>query len=547
MRSSPPGGRYLQTLGPECSSSKALSAPTSVAVDAHGDVWVLDSGDDRVVEYNSEGECALAFGAKGTAPGQFEKPSAIAIDRVGHLWIADTGNHRIQELSVSGEPLAQFGAKGSGEVQFEGGPTSLAFDAEGNIWASDPGNYRVQEVTPRGGFIRAVGGHGSGEGQFSGGPGALAVDPVGQLWIDDPGDDRVEGFSEEGAYLGSLGSPGSGPGQLSGPSGAALDPTGDLYVSDAPDGRVEKFEPALGAGAAHTTRTVYYSAAADPAAPACGGHAEWAGLACQSGPLAQPETTGVANLPVTTATYDLLDQPAAVSQAVSTQGNLVPDPSFESGLAGWSSAGPWLGGAAKLTKASVAESGNSSLAIAATGSVADEGADASIPGLFRAGVSYTASLYVEGTGGGTLQLLLGDPITEDGSENGAVSVGSTWTRFSVTWTPKVSTDYAQVALRDPQASALSWNVDAVQVTASPAAVTYTDGSQSGASWAGKANESTTLASAATRTITYSYGTSGRLLNTSVGSSVGTAVAPSTYEYNATSGLLAKVSGNKKVG
>ena len=541
-------GRYLQTFGPECAVSKALSTPVDVEVDAHGNVWVLDSGTDRVVEYNNQDECVASIGAKGSAPGQLENPSALTLDYSGHLWIADTGNHRIQELSTTGEPLAQFGTKGTGEVQFEAGPTSIALDAQGNVWASDPGNYRLQELSPAGGFIRAIGSKGSGPGQFASGPGAVAVDPQGQVWALDPGGDRVEGFTEEGKYLGAVGSQGTGAGQLENPSGAALDAAGDLYVSDAGNSRVQKFQPTLGAPGAHVTHTIYYTAEANSTVPACGGHAEYAGLPCQSGPLEQPETTGVANLPVTTASYDLLDQPATVTQTISTQGNLVPDPSFENGLGGWSAAGSqWVKGGAKLTKASVAEVGKASLAVTTAGAAADEGAAAVIPGTFRAGVSYTASLYVESGAASSLQLVFGDPAFEEGAENSEVTTSGTWTRYSVTWTPKATTDYAQVVIRDSQPGAVTWNVDAVQVTASPATVPYTDGDQPGASWAGKAGESVTLVSSNTRAISYSYDTSGRLLNTSVGSNVGAAVAPTTYEYNTVSGLLATVTANVKGG
>ncbi len=542
-------GRYLQSFAAEC-ASKPLSGPSGVAVDGHGDVWVLDAGNDRVVEYNVKDECVSAFGGKGHSPGQLEAPSAITLDSAGHVWVADTGNHRIQEFSTTGEPLAAFGSKGSGEAQFEAGPTAVAVNAQGDIWASDPGNYRVQELGPEGHFLRAIGSHGAGNEQFAAGPGALALSPQGQLWVADPGDDRIEGFGEEGShYLGSSGREGTGNAQFKNPTGVALDPAGELYVTDSANARVQKLQGQVGAPGAHTTQTVYYTAEANASVPACGKHAEWAGLVCETAPQAQPETTGVPNLPVTTATYNLLDEPTEIEQMFSTQANLVPNPSFENGLSGWSTVSSgWVSKGAKLTKASSGESGKSSLEVTSTGAATDEGVGAVIPGLFRAGVSYTASLYVHAASSSpSLQLLFGDPADEEGAENTEVAAGASWARFSVKWTPNTTSDYAQVVLRSAKATPASWLVDAVQVTATPTTVPYTDGEQSGSYWAGGTGESATLTNSFTRTLTYSYNTAGRLEASSVTSNVGAAVSPTTYKYNTENGLLAEVTQNEKKG
>jgi RHS repeat-associated protein len=57
-------------------------------------------------------------------------------------------------------------------------------------------------------------------------------------------------------------------------------------------------------GGAGDTQTVYYTAGTNPAVAACGNKPEWANLTCQTGPAAQPGTSGLPSLPVTTYTYD---------------------------------------------------------------------------------------------------------------------------------------------------------------------------------------------------------------------------------------------------
>ncbi len=541
-------GAYQRSFGPACSqtSGTPLSAPAGVALDSQGNVWVLDTGNDRVVEYSSEGVCLAVYGQKGTAAGQFEAPQGIAVDQFGNLWVADTGNKRIQEISSStGKSLLTFGAKGSGEGQFEGGPTAIAVDAQGDVWASDTGNYRLQEFSTQGKFVRAVGSKGSGESQFGTGPAGIAVNPQGsQLSVLDPGNARVETFDSEGHYTGRAGSEGTGRLQFKSPIGAALDATGDLYVVDSGNARVQELRPASSPLGAHTTKTVNYTAAANSTVPACGLHPEWAGLPCQVGPLAQPETTGVSNLPVSTIAYSFFDEPQEVTQVFSSQANMVTNPSLESALAGWSATpNMWVASGAKLAKASVGESGKASLEISGAGN-ANEGAETVVPGIFKARVSYTASIYVEGAKAASgLQLRLGNPVTNDSAVNGEVSLGATWTRYSVTWTPVRTTNYAILALTNPHTGALAWDADAAQVTVSPKAVAYTDGEQAGSSWAGKAGESATLQPTNTRTQTYSYDSSGRLKSAGMSANFGTALPSTTYEYSLTNGLLTNVIAN----
>jgi RHS repeat-associated protein len=67
---------------------------------------------------------------------------------------------------------------------------------------------------------------------------------------------------------------------------------------------------------AQTTLTVYYSAAANATYPACGGHAEWANLPCQSRPAAQPGTTDMPDLPVVTLTYTAFNMPRTKTETV---------------------------------------------------------------------------------------------------------------------------------------------------------------------------------------------------------------------------------------
>jgi tripartite motif-containing protein 71 len=69
----------------------------------------------------------------------------IEVDSKGSVWVGDQNNNRIQQFNLNGEYVAQFGTAGSGQGQFNfGWPMGIASDGNGNLWIADTGNHRVQ-------------------------------------------------------------------------------------------------------------------------------------------------------------------------------------------------------------------------------------------------------------------------------------------------------------------------------------------------------------------------------------------------------------------
>ncbi|MEB3187172.1 MAG: carboxypeptidase regulatory-like domain-containing protein [bacterium] len=82
--------------------------PTDIAVDnRNGDFYVVDSGNNRVIRYSSQGTYLSEFGGMGPAPGQFNQPTGVTIDADGNVYVSDTQNNRIQKFSPS--PIRQPG------------------------------------------------------------------------------------------------------------------------------------------------------------------------------------------------------------------------------------------------------------------------------------------------------------------------------------------------------------------------------------------------------------------------------------------------------
>lgn len=74
----------------------AFSSPLDMAVDAVGDILILDSGNQRIQVFGPDGKYMRTVGRRGQGPGEFETLSSIDIDRQGNIHILDSAQRRIQ-------------------------------------------------------------------------------------------------------------------------------------------------------------------------------------------------------------------------------------------------------------------------------------------------------------------------------------------------------------------------------------------------------------------------------------------------------------------
>jgi YD repeat-containing protein len=240
----PQAPTYASSFGASGSGDGQLKSPGDVAVDAQGNLWVVDRANNRIQKFSPKGQFLAKFGTFGTGDGQFNRPTAIAIAANGDLLVTDAGNTRVQRFSSSGAYLSKFGAKGTGNGQFSGaGPEGIAIDASGNIWVSDTGAGRLQKFSSAGAFVKVVGSKGSGSGQL-GEPTGIAIDAGNNVWVTDWLNNRLSVFNNNGEYLSQVGSAGTGNGQFNRPDGIDIDSHGNVWVGDQNNRRVQQFDVA---------------------------------------------------------------------------------------------------------------------------------------------------------------------------------------------------------------------------------------------------------------------------------------------------------------
>ncbi len=148
--------QILSTWGTQGSEEGQFSSPEGIAINASGDVFVVDTGNNRVQVFNSTGTFVREWGIVGIEDGQFQAPHGIALDKYGRVYIVDTGNNRIQVFSSTGQFLQKWGSLGTGNSQFNM-PWGIAIDTDEHVYVTDTNNDRIQAFSLDGSFWRLWG------------------------------------------------------------------------------------------------------------------------------------------------------------------------------------------------------------------------------------------------------------------------------------------------------------------------------------------------------------------------------------------------------
>ncbi len=247
-------GQYILQWGTQGTGNGQFQAPGfligdlkgGIAVDSTGNVYVVDTGNNRVQKFNSQGGYVTQWGTLGTGNGQFSGPGGIAVDSTGNVYVVDRFNNRIQKFTSSGSYVSQFSTGSSAQGQFSN-PTGVDNDVvigvSGNIYVTTLSGYGVKKFTSSGQYVSQIGSQGyTGDGKFMD-PLGIDIDAHGNIYVVDGYQERVQKFDQNGNYLAQWGTNGTGNGQFRSPVGIAISSLGNLYVSDISNNRIQKFSP----------------------------------------------------------------------------------------------------------------------------------------------------------------------------------------------------------------------------------------------------------------------------------------------------------------
>src|SRR5579871_348566 len=265
------GDGYLHVGDGGSAVSAQLYQPSSIAFDTAGNLYIADTGTQRIRKVTTAGQIATVAGT-GTAGGagentpaataQLNGPAGVAADYYGDILIADTGNQRVREITVDGRihTIAGTGNPGVGQEGQLGtqtplnGPQAVCLDRTGTLYVVDTANNRVLRATP-GLAVQTAAGNGTAGNAGDGGmgrlaelnaPSACAFNTAGDLFIADRKNNTVRKVSAAGiistvAGTGGFGFAGDGGAATSAllnlPAGVAVDDS-NLYIADTGNNRI---------------------------------------------------------------------------------------------------------------------------------------------------------------------------------------------------------------------------------------------------------------------------------------------------------------------
>ena len=270
-------GRGRPAAGEGPAVEARLFAPSDVALDTGGNLYIADGPGHLVRKVDSLGRISTVAGTgvKGSegdggpaVEAQLNVPSSLAVDAEGNIFIGEYGGYRVRKVDLEGT-ITTIAGRGTKGGSGDGGPASaaqfnfisgLAADGAGNVFVSDMNEARIRMISPSGRITTIAGrgrqGHSGDRGPAVDAeiqtPGGIAFDAAGNLFLTEFWTGRIRKIDSAGIITTVAG---TGEQLSTGDMGLALDAAldrprrvavdsdGNLYVSENYGDRVRILRP----------------------------------------------------------------------------------------------------------------------------------------------------------------------------------------------------------------------------------------------------------------------------------------------------------------
>ncbi len=257
-----------------------LAAPTGVAVDGADNVYIADTGNNRIRRINAAtqvintvaGNGAYGSGGDGGAAtlAQVTNPFSVAVGSTGHLYITETySGARVRKVDAVTGLISTVAGTGTAGFSGDGGaataaqlrtPWGVAVDGVGHAYIADTDNNRVRKIDAAAATISTVAGTGGVDGVAIAAqlinPWDVATDSAGNVYIADTSNARIRKVDAATGLISTVAGNGTGgaggdagaatTAQLNAPRGVAVDSAGNVYLADTFNNRIRRVDAATG-------------------------------------------------------------------------------------------------------------------------------------------------------------------------------------------------------------------------------------------------------------------------------------------------------------
>ncbi len=216
----------LKIIGEESLGSARLNSPQGLVIDPSGNLYIVDSGNNRIVKCDSAGNFLQEVGGFGWDDGELNSPAYAAMDNGLSIYVSDTQNKRVERFDNHLNFIQSLSTFDQ-ETPFEHSQLNgIALSLSGELYISDSENDCIWKLDPQFASFEKIGGFESGAGTFSD-PQGITIDSEGNLYVTDTGNGRIVIFDLFGNYAAQIGA-----GELNIPFGVEVGIDGIVYVAN---------------------------------------------------------------------------------------------------------------------------------------------------------------------------------------------------------------------------------------------------------------------------------------------------------------------------